>query len=177
MTSHFPFDKKQINTMKNKNVGFLIIGIAIIILIIIFIFNQGLTSIVNETCSHGPSCTMYSTIKTQTYLSLAIVGIILIIGLFFILTKENEKIVIKQIKPLKTLEPKKFNKDSLKNLNEEETKIMNLLLKNKGNLFQSDIIEKTNINKVKMTRILDNLESQNLIERKRRGMTNIIVLK
>jgi uncharacterized membrane protein len=163
--------------MRNKNVGYLIIGIAVIILIIIGIFNQGMTQIVNTTCSHGPSCTMYSTIKTQTYLSLAIVGIILIIGLFFILTKENEKIVIKQIKPLKTLEPKKFDKDSLKNLNEEETKIMNLLLENKGNLFQSDIIEKTNINKVKMTRLLDNLESQNLIERKRRGMTNIVILK
>ena len=54
---------------------------------------------------------------------------------------------------------------------------MNLLLKNKGNMYQTDIIQKTNLNKVKITRILDSLEAQNLIERKRRGMTNIVVLK
>jgi uncharacterized membrane protein len=44
-------------------------------------------------------------------------------------------------------------------------------------MFQSDIIEKTKLNKVKITRILDSLEAQNLIERKRRGMTNLVILK
>lgn len=163
--------------MKNKNVGSLIVGIAVLILIIIFIFNQGMTQIVNTTCSHGPSCTMYTTIKTQTYLSLAIAGIVLVIGLFLIFSKENEKIVVRQVKPLATLNPKKFDKKSLEGLSNEEKTIMNLLVENKGNMFQSDIIQKTNLNKVKITRILDNLESQGLIERKRRGMTNIVVLK
>ena len=163
--------------MKNKNVGFLILGIAILIIFIIIIFNQGMTSIVNESCSHGPECGMYKTINTQTYLSLAIVGIILIIGLFFIFSKENERIIIKRIKPEANLEPKKFNKKSLENLNSEEKKIVNLLLENKGSIFQSELIEKTGLNKVKITRILDSLETQELIERKRRGMTNIILLR
>jgi uncharacterized membrane protein len=163
--------------MKNKNVGYLIVGIAILILIVIIIFNQGMTSIVNETCSHGPSCTMYTTIKTQTYLSLSVAGLVLVIGLFFIFSKENEKIVYRQIRPLGKIEPKQFDKKSLQNLDKNEAKIMNLLLENKGNMFQSDMIEKTNLNKVKVTRILDSLEAQGLIERKRRGMTNIVVLK
>ena len=163
--------------MKNKNVGYLITGISILIIFIIFLFNKGLTEIVKTTCSHGPSCPMYGTINTQTYLSLAIAVFILLIGIFLIFSKENEKIVIKQIKPLKTLEPKKFTKKSLEGLNNDEKTIVNLLLENKGNMFQSDIIQKTNLNKVKITRILDNLESQNLIERKRRGMTNIVILK
>ena len=163
--------------MKNKNVGYLIVGISILIVLVIILFNQGMTSIVNETCSHGPSCTMYTTIKTQTYLSLALAGLVFIIGLFLIFSKETEKIIIKKIKPEANLEPKKFNKKSLENLNGDEAKIMNLLLENKGNMFQSDIIEKTNLNKVKVTRILDSLEAQGLIERKRRGMTNIVMLK
>lgn len=166
--------------MHNKNVGYLIVGIAILILIIIIIFNQGMTSIVNDTCSHGSSCTMYTTIKTQTYLSLSIAGLVLVIGLFFILSKENEKIVIRQIRPIRptaSLEPRQFDKKSLENLDQDEARIMNLLLENKGNMFQSDIIEKTKLNKVKVTRILDSLEAQGLIERKRRGMTNIVVLK
>jgi uncharacterized membrane protein len=163
--------------MKNKNVGYLIIGISILIVIIIFLFNQGMTTIVNETCSHGSTCTMYTTIRTQTYLSFSIAGLVFIIGLFLIFSKENEKVVIKKIKPTANLEPKKFSRKSLENLNNEEKNIMNLLLENKGSMFQSDIIEKTNINKVKITRILDSLEAQGLIERKRRGMTNIVMLK
>jgi len=163
--------------MKNRNVGYLITGISLLIVLVIYLFNQGMTTIVNETCSHGPSCTMYTTIKTQTYLSFAIAGLVLVIGLFLIFSKENEKIVIKRIKPEANIEPKKFNEKSLEKLNKNEKNIMNLLLENKGNMFQSDIIQKTNLNKVKITRILDSLEAQGMIERKRRGMTNIVMLK
>ncbi len=163
--------------MKNKNVGYLIIGISILIVLIILIFNQGMTSIVNETCTHGPECGMYKTIKTQTYLSFSIAGIVFVIGLFLIFSKENERIIIKKIHPLKSLEPKKFDKKSLESLDNEEKDIMNLLLENNSSMYQRDIIEKTNINKVKITRILDSLESQGFIERKRRGMTNIVMIK
>ena len=65
----------------------------------------------------------------------------------------------------------------MENLDNEEKNTMNLLLENKGNMYQMDIIEKTNLNKVKITRILDSLESQGFIERKRRGMANIVMLK
>ena len=37
----------------------------------------------------------------------------ILIGLFLIFSKENEKIIIKKIKPEANLEPKKFNKKSL----------------------------------------------------------------
>ena len=43
-------------------------------------------------------------------------------------------------------------------------------------MFQSTLMEKLEIGKVKMTRLLDKLESKQLIIRKRRGMNNIIVL-
>ena len=66
--------------MENKQVGLLIIGLAIVMVIIVLIFNAALKNIVGQTCTHGPSCTMYDTIKTQTWISLSIVGIILIIG-------------------------------------------------------------------------------------------------
>ena len=70
--------------MRNKNVGYLITGIALIIVVIVLIFNAGLKSIVGETCTHGPTCSMYDTIAVQTYVSLAIAGLVLVIGLFLI---------------------------------------------------------------------------------------------
>jgi len=165
--------------MRNKQVGFLIIGIAVVIGIVVLLFNNAMTDIVTSSCSHGPSCEMYGDIKTQTYVSIAIIAVIFIIGLVLILGKEQEKIIFKKIKPYKESElvPKKFSKESLKTLDSEEKKIMNLLMKNKGSLYQSKIVEETGMNKVKITRILDSLEARNLIERKRRGMTNVVILK
>ena len=62
-------------------------------------------------------------------------------------------------------------------LNEDEKLILNTIISSEGTIFQSDLVEKTQINKVKITRILDKLEGKNLTERKRRGMTNIVILK
>jgi len=158
--------------MKNKNVGFLIIGLAIIISIIIFIFNTGMTKIVSTSCAHGPTCTMYDTIKTQTYISLTIVALVLLIGLFLVFSKENEKIIMKT----KTIQAKK-KPISLIGLDKIEKQAIQLIQSENGAIFQATLMEKLSIGKVGLTRLLDKLEAKQLIERKRRGMNNIVVLK
>ncbi|HRZ85339.1 MAG TPA: MarR family transcriptional regulator [Candidatus Paceibacterota bacterium] len=163
--------------MKNKNVGLLIIGISVIIGIIIYLFNSGLTNVVISSCSHGSSCGMYDTIKIQTYVSIFLVIIIIIIGLVIMFTKEEKEIITK-IKTLKTKEPetKKQSIDIL-DLNSDEKNILKIINESEGTIFQSEIVEKSKLNKVKVTRILDRLEGKQIIERKRRGMTNIVILK
>jgi len=162
--------------MKNKNVGFLIVGIAVIIGIIVAIFNYGLRSIAENSCSHGSECTMYGTIALQTWLSLAIAGLVGIIGLFLIFSKEEvvEKIVVKHKKI--HIKDKKQPIDYSK-LNKDEKILVKLVEDANGTIFQSDLVEKSSFSKVKVTRILDRLEGMQLIERKRRGMTNVVVLK
>ena len=156
--------------MENKYVGWLIIGIALIMTVIVLIFNFALKEIVGQTCSMGTSCTMYKTISVQTWISLSITGIILIIGLIIMFTKPKEKIIVKTIKEKK----KKLN---LSGLDVKEKEIIEILQKENGAIFQKTLMEKLVIGKVGITRILDKLEAKQLIERKRRGMNNIVVLK
>jgi len=156
--------------MKNKNVGFLVVGIAIVIGIIVLIFNLGLKSIVGQTCTHGDSCTMYDTIMIQTYVSLAIALLVLVIGLFLIFAKEHEKIVVKKVRERK----KRIN---LEGLDGDEKKVVEILQSEGGAAFQSALMEKLSSGKVKITRLLDKLEAKQVIERKRRGMNNVVVLK
>jgi len=165
--------------MKNRNVGWLVIGISAFIGIIIAIFNYGLRDILSDSCSHGTTCTMYQSLRVQTWLSISIALVIFMIGLFLVLSKENEKIIIKKIKPSANLEPKEFNKKSLTKLglDNDEKNMLNLLLQNEGSIMQSEIVEKSGLNKVKVTRVLDSLEGRGIVERKRRGMTNIVILK
>tara|TARA_Y100000310_G_scaffold78602_1_gene75259 strand:+ start:1791 stop:2273 length:483 start_codon:yes stop_codon:yes gene_type:complete len=160
--------------MKNKNVGYLIIGIAIIIGIIVLIFNVGLKNIVGQTCTMGPECTMFDTIAVQTWISLAIAGLVLVIGLFLIFSKEETRIITKtkKIHIEKKRKPIDYSK-----LNKDEKIIIKIIEKADGTIFQSDLVEKSEFSKVKVSRILDKLEGRQLIERKRRGMTNVVVLK
>jgi hypothetical protein len=156
--------------MKNKNVGFLICGISVVIIGIIILFNKGLRDIVGETCTHGPSCSMYSTISMQTWLSVAIAALIFVIGLFLIFSKEDKEIIIKKIKDKK-------KQIDLAGLDKNEKDVVNLLQAENGAIFQAALMEKLNMGKVGITRLLDKLEAKQIIERKRRGMNNIVVLK
>lgn len=160
--------------MKNKNVGYLISGIAVVMTIIVLIFNIGLKAIVGASCSHGPSCPMYGTISTQTWISLAIVALVFVIGIFLILSKESEKIVVKKVK---TFSEQKKKPIDYSKLDKEEKVLIKSIEEAQGTIFQSDLVEKSGFDKVKVTRILDRLEGRQMIERKRRGMTNVVILK
>jgi uncharacterized membrane protein len=117
---------------------------------------------------------MYDTIAFQTYVSLAIAGLILVIGLFFIFAKEKEKVVLKT--KTRTIREKTRPIDTSK-LDEKEKKVVKILQEEKGVIFQSALKEKLGIGKVGITRLLDKLEAKQIIERKRRGMNNIVVLR
>lgn len=169
--------------MKNKHVGYLIIAIALIIGLIIFLFNRALTTIVSETCTHGPACSMWQTIDYQTYIGLILMFIIFSIGIYMIFfNKEKEENVENKKKELKLnetnlFEKEKYEKISIQLKDFEEKQIYDKIIEKEGSIYQSALVNETNLSKVKVTRVLDKLEGKHLIERKRRGMTNIILLK
>lgn len=159
--------------MENKYVGLLLIGITIIFFFIVFSFNWALEDIVNANCDHGLECSMHTSLKVQKIISYSLTGMLILVGLFvtFFLKEKTP--------PAET--KKNFSEEEkqkrLENLDKEEKKIVNALLLNQGSHYQSDLIKETQLTKVKTTRILDKLEGKGLIERKRRGMTNIVILK
>lgn len=163
--------------MENKNVGFLLLGIAILLVLIIFLFQGALNDIMASTCAlggeeHVVSCPMSDGINQQTYLSLGIVGLLIIVGIVLIFSKPAERVVVKKV----AVKEKK-KKLKLEGLDRDEKKIVNLLQNENGTMFQATLKEKLDVGKVKLTRLLDKLEAKQIIERKRRGMNNIVVLR
>jgi hypothetical protein len=65
---------------------------------------------------------------------------------------------------------------TLKFLDSEEQKIINALLKHKGEMNQSEILQDTKLSRVKIFRILKRLEKKEIILKKPQGMTNKIIL-
>ena len=130
------------------------------------------SAMVTAMCSmEASSCPMYKSIDKQTYLSLGIIGLLILVGIVLIFSKPQKEIIIKKVEAKKT--KKKFDVSELKS---EEKKVLELIQNNKA-IFQAELIEKTGFGKAKITRILDRLEGKGFVERKRRGMTNIVVLK
>ena len=162
--------------MENKNVGYMLLGISVLIVIIIFMFKSTLIGFVDSSCTLARGedyCPMYDTIDTQTYLALGIVGVLFIVSLVLIFSKPQIQTIVKT----RTIEKKKpERKYDLSDLKSEEKRIFELVKENKT-IFQADLIEKTGFGKAKVSRILDRLEGKDLIERKRRGMTNVVVFK
>jgi uncharacterized membrane protein len=158
--------------MENKKVGWIILGMSLVMVILVLIFNFTLKNIVSDSCTHGPECTMYDTMALQLWISITIILVIIAIGLFIMFSKPQEKTIIKKViakNKIKLIDKSKLDK--------QEKELIEILENESGAIFQATLMEKLGIGKVGITRLLDKLEAKQFIERKRRGMNNIVVLK
>ncbi len=61
--------------------------------------------------------------------------------------------------------------------NPDERKIVQLIIDAGGTIFQSQLIDKSGYSKSKVSLVLDRLEARRILERRRHGMSNVVVLK
>jgi uncharacterized membrane protein len=64
-----------------------------------------------------------------------------------------------------------------KTLGGDAKRIFEIVKDSNGAVLQGEIVTKSGLDKVKVSRILDKLEMQGLIERRRHGMSNLVVIK
>lgn len=110
-----------------------------------------------------------SNVPWLIFLAFGVSFIVLFSGIFMV-RKPKERVVVKKVK-------EKKKKLDLSKLDKKEKEVVKMLESEKGTMFQADLMEKLGIGKVGITRLLDKLESKQIIERKRRGMSNVVVLK
>jgi uncharacterized membrane protein len=156
--------------MKTKQVGFIIVGISVMLLVVMISFIKELQTTLRAGCACPPgACPMESNLPVQGYLGFTLIAIIGVLGGILVLTsKKAERLAIEKSEKIQKM---------LKTLKEEEKRIHELIESSDGVIFQSDLVDRSGYSKVKVSRILDKLESKGLVERRRRGMTNVIILK
>lgn len=150
-------------------------GIVLIILSLLLFFVmlssaqsiQKLNQYIHQDCVlPAEICPFKNDIPWESSVGFSIDAIIFILGVLLLMTKrlpEHSTQTIKRPIPVKSLEP-------------AEKKIYDIIIDSDA-IFQSELVEKAGMSKVKITRILDKLEARGLVERKRRGMTNVVVAK
>ncbi|VVB54133.1 MarR family protein [uncultured archaeon] len=98
--------------------------------------------------------------------------IIAIAGYLFLTAGKEAAVAVAAV----AVEGKQFKEVDVSAFDEEEKAVYELIRKNEGSMYQSDLVRESGYSKVRVTRILDKLESKKIVERKRRGMANIVVL-
>lgn len=165
--------------MERKTLGQVLLAagvIAAILLILLKIQTDTQGSFLCELVERDPMLTMAecpahgSPVEWMLLVLFAISVAVALVGVHLLRAPESHKTEKLDKKP----ESKSYD---LARLSEEEKKIHDLLTANDNSMYQSDLIKETGFSKVKMSRLLDKMYAKGLIERKRRGMTNVVILR
>lgn len=149
----------------NKKLGAVLMLLSLIIGGIFVYYISNLAQKSEELgCFSNRECFVVEKGLSISHVAVGIFSFLLALGFYLFFFNREE--IIKQ---------KKYD---ISKLNKEEKDIFSFIKKNKEEgVYQSSLVEHFNFPKSKVSRILDKLEQRGIIERKRRGMTNIILLK
>ncbi|MDP3639682.1 MAG: hypothetical protein Q8R53_00580 [Nanoarchaeota archaeon] len=162
----------------HKSIGSLLIAFAIILLFVLIVVKINTDKEEAFLCSvveASPTLDMEECPAHDSYTSWFMLAafvlsfLVLGVGMYLLLLPIKKEL---QEQKEAAARPADLNK-----LGEEELNLYNKIKLNQGSLYQSDLIKETGWSKVKISRILDKMEGKGVLERKRRGMTNIVVLK
>jgi len=118
----------------------------------------------HESCG-GMTCTPYSHIPALSYLGFGTTIVTTLIGIYLVFFYK------------KGAAPRTDVKKVAASLSGEEKKAYDALVAADGSLMQSQLLEQLGLSKVRVSRLLDRMEGRGLVERRRSGMTNVVLLK
>jgi hypothetical protein len=160
-----------------RYIGIILVIAGIANFVIMYNFSTELMHLID---SEGAACMTFEgcphiAVLNQVYVGYGLSAAVLIIGLLMTIfggCRPEEKPA-----PEKASQKKGKWEEALRTLTGDEKLVYETIVAANGVIFQSDLVEKSGFPKAKVSRILDRMEASGLVERKRRGMSNAIVLK
>jgi uncharacterized membrane protein len=162
----------EINT---RAAGYAVIGFAVILAIVLVAVKSDLDVRDERLCSDTQAlgldmatCPAHTT-NTGWYLmgAFGIAFFILAVGIYLVFMPKKAQ--NPESRALADIDTSK--------LDEDEKKVYEMIKAAGGSMFQGDVIKQLGYTKVTVSRLIDKLEMKGIVERKRRGMSNLVVLK
>jgi len=152
--------------LAKKHIGVILVAISLFLAVLTYSFTSSILAVEDASCplTGTIECPHAGNLPWQSYLSYTLCVLLFALGLFLYFSKEETN-------------RGHSKKVKMTNLDKEEKKLVLLINESHGTIFQSELVEKSGFDKVKVTRILDRLEGKGAIERRRRGMTNVVLVK
>lgn len=161
---------------KRMAIGLVALGVLAFGLTVYF-YNQALGEIAVASCSDMVNCAHQRVVETQ---NMVIGVLILALGVLgaaaaYMYYSRREAISHAGLHPAGHSAHAREVDES--GLDGDAKKVLGVLREKGGSAFQSDVVRESGYSKVKVSRILDRMEHGGLVERKRRGMANLVVIK
>ena len=159
------------------------VGVVAVLLLLfvaaVFFYNRTLNELAAGSCTEDASiCSHAKVVDTQNAVIAVLIAVIAImagwLGYNAYFAKPAEA---SPSAPEAKAAPAKKKRIAEGELDADEARVVAVVNSAGGSVFQSDIMKTTGFSKVKVSRLLDRLEQKGLLERKRRGMTNLVVAK
>jgi len=155
---------------KNSYIGISLVIVAVVLAMVVGYFRLAVAQVQAYACGMTiEECPHAKNLPPEVYAGYSISLIIGILGLYLM------------ISDLRSVKIKSQSAEQWKKVTNalvgDEKKLYDLIASSDGVMFQSDLVEKSGLQKVKVSRVLDRLEAQGFLERRRRGMSNVVVLK
>ncbi len=159
--------------MDTKTIGIVFIIFSIVIALFTAWITTDLKKLnqyLHQSCTlPADVCPFNTLMPSESIAGFVISAVMAAFGAYLIMISKKES-------RLKIVDNKKIE-DAIRSLVSDEKIAYDTIVSSDGTIFQSELVEKSGLDKVKVSRILDKLEGRGLIERKRRGMSNVIVLR
>jgi len=152
--------------VSNKDMSLLLFSITVLLSFVVYSFTNEVMDAEMAFCPiHDEvtdSCIHDNNVPSQTLYSGFLLSIMYVVSFVLFFNKPKKG----------GLSYKKIN-----DLSKEEKDLLKLVEEDNGVIFQSDLVKKSNLTKVKISRIVSRLEAKGAIEKRRKGMSNLILLK
>ena len=166
---------------RNKTMMGVVAVLLLMFVAAIFFYNRTLNDLANGSCTEDASiCPHAKVVEAQNYVIAALVIVIAVMAGWLLYNAYFAKPAQAEAAPAAPetkASPARKRKIAAAELEPDEARVVAIINEGNGSVYQSDILKKTGFSKVKVSRVLDRLEQKGLTERKRRGMTNLVVAK
>ena len=158
--------------MESKKLGFLIIGMSILLGFLMFSF-IGRIGAQGEVlhCNPTQECQRVNSLLGLSHIAIGFISFIFALGFYLLLFNKGEEAILKRLEEEKNM---KLQEDKfsviLKMMDESEKSIINAVKEQDG-ITQTTLRYRTNLSKAKISQILTNFEKKNLIKRIQKGKT------
>ena len=163
---------KPYYSLSAKDLGLILIALAIVLSIVFASTTSVIMGAADAGCecsADGAICPHEDNFPLQSYLGFSLAIVLGALGALMVAGSMSYQV--------EATEKTKKHKQTLASLQGDEQKLCEIIKESDGAVFQSELVEKSNLTKVKVSRTLDKLEGKGIIERRRRGMTNLVLLK
>ena len=176
--------------METKKLGFLIIGISLVMGFIIFNFMNTLNLQSHEIqCNPTQECQQINSVLGVSHIAIGLLAFIFALGFYLLFFNKDEKIILEKYHEELEKNNINYNKNLINNqdtnnnkfsmmlkpLDDNERKIL-VAIKEQEGITQATLRYRADLSKATVSQILTDFEKKNLIERKSKGKTYSVFL-